>query len=162
MTRVLFVGTAENRYYNEISYDPELNDMPTLINKDGTIVDELNELTEIEKYKSFIFKKLGLDKNTKYNTVDPEYSINNKKKEHDTNNYLGHYDCLLEDLDNSLEFKFDYIIITSCYDNLFNQTNIDKLNQLSKYSNRIYILKGVPYTISDYMKNNLFYEFMNL
>ena len=160
MTRILFVGTAENRF-NGTKNDPYLTDLPELIDIDGNIIDETKVLSEIEKYKSLIFETLKLDIDTTYNTVDPEYSYN-KKKEKDNINYLGHFQCLLEDLDVSLDFKFDYIIITNCYNDFFTQRNIDKLNKLSKYHKCIYILRGVKYVISDYMREKINYKFINI
>ena len=64
----------------------------------------------------------------------------------------------------SLHNRFDYIVITNCYQNLFTKTNVDKLNKLSKNNNKnltsLYILRGVKYTMNDYIKLNIGFEFI--
>ena len=167
MIRILFVGTTENRYFIEDN-SSDTEDMPPLMDKNGEIFIQDNHLTDLEKNKTELFKLLQMKIGSLfyYNTVDPSYS-NEKKIDTDDPYYLGHYSCLLEELNSSLHNRFDYIVITNCYQDLFTKTNVDKLNKLSKNYNKnnkfmpsLYIIRGVKYNINDYMKNNLGVEFI--
>ena len=167
----LFVGTAENRTYIDPDEDPE---MPDLIDINGKVIDPDDEITELEKYKQQLIKLVSRNDDIYYYTVDPLYS-NVVKKDYDPKYYLGHYRCNLKDLPcitttediyNNLYKQFDYIVITSCYQNFFNKENVDKLNNLLKSPDvrtpLVYILYTVKYNISDYMRENLLYKFIEV
>ena len=168
MIRILFVGTTENRYFIEDN-SSDTEDMPPLMDKNGEIFIQDNHLTDLEKNKTELFKLLQMKIGSLfyYNTVDPSYS-NEKKIDTDDPYYLGHYSCLLEELCPSLNNRFDYIVITNCYQDLFTKTNVDKLNKLTKLTkltklmSSLYIIRGVKYNINDYMKNTLGFEFINI
>ena len=156
---VLFVGTTENRFFIDNDSDDE---MPNLINKDGTIFDQNSHPTDLEKHKDYLVSYLHtiVGSNLNYHTVDPSYT-NNKKQEHDDVRYKGHYSTLLEDLDSKLDNKYDMIVIMNCYKDLFTNENIDKLNRLGKSKkHKIKIVSDIQYNISDYMKTNLNYQFI--
>ena len=161
MSHVLFVGTVENRFYKQNNID-DYTDMPPLINMEGEICNEDYEISDLEKHKNYLFTFLKniIGNSFYYNTVDPEYTNNIKSINKEDSYYLGHLSSLLHLIDSKYNNYFDYIIITNCYQDLFNKINIDKLNLLSKYDNPIYIIKGVPYIINDYMINNLHFQFI--
>lgn len=158
--QVLFVGTADNRYFIEYDSDDE---MPNLINDNGSLFIQNEHPSDLEKNHTEIFNYLytQLKGTIYYNTVDPSYS-NNRKQKNDNTTYLGHYSCLLENLDSKLDNMYDLIVITNCYQDLFNTKNIDKIKSLCKSNNKIIIMSDVKYYISDYMKENLNYKFIYL
>ena len=162
MSRVLFVGTVENRFYKQDNSDDYI-DMPPLINMDGEICNKDDEISDLEKHKNYLFTFLKniIGNQFHYYTVDPVYSNNIKIIDNEDDYYLGHLSSLLHLIDSKFHNYFDYIIITNCYQDFFNKNNIDKLNLLSKYDNRIYIFKEVPYIINDYMINNLQFHFIS-
>tara|TARA_B110000037_G_C16942326_1_gene433278 strand:+ start:316 stop:813 length:498 start_codon:yes stop_codon:yes gene_type:complete len=164
MVRVLFIGTAENRFYNRDDDDnDDYKDMPCLINMEGQICNKDDSISDLEKYKNslFIFLKNIIGESFYYNTIDPSYTNNIKSIIKEDKYYLGHISSLLHLVDPKFHNHFDYIIVTNCYRDLFNKSNIDKLNLLSKYNNKIYIINEIQYIINDYMKNNLQFQFIS-
>lgn len=153
MKQILFVGTVENRKYLRNDID---DDMPGLINCDGTPYIQDSELSDLENNKTKLFKffKNLFNSTFNYCTVDPSYS-NEKKKDQDDTSYLGHYSCLLHELPNELNNTFDSIVITNCYQDFFSEININKLNCLLQNNNTIYIHSKVPYIITKYMETQL-------
>ena len=124
--------------------------MPPLLNYDGTIYDINNELSNLESSKESIFKNINyIYKNAiiKYTTVDPTYLTNKKKVANDDNNYVGHIQNLLIDIPDNI--IYDNISIVGCYQDLFDDANIDKIKKILNPNGYIIIHDTVPYYYSD-------------
>lgn len=161
MKKVLFVGTADNRDYKEEIIE-DFKEMPHLESLDGTIYQYKKDFNDLEKNKKFVFKFIKdlLKGNFHYYTVDPSYSVYNKKfDKKDDKNYIKHFSCHLDELNITNDF-FDIIIITNCYQNFFDKKNVDKINTILKKKGNLFIQVGVPYYIDKYMKDNLKYNFL--
>ena len=130
---LLIVGSHENRlrYYDD---DPEYNDLPKLYESNG------DENSDFEQYKEDIFNII--DNDIKYSSVDPSYINDIKDISKNDKRYNGHIRSLFGEL--SDDKKYDYILITSCYQNFFVE-NIDKIKKLIKENGNIIVLYGVPY-----------------
>nr|QFG74507.1 MAG: hypothetical protein [Megaviridae environmental sample] len=159
MKSVLFVGTSDNRLLVD---SEDYNDIPDLLNYDGTICNHQSQLTELEKYKKTLcnFVKNKLNDDFVYYTVDPEYS--NVKKTEDSQSYKGHYSCYLSELENSLDNCFDYIVITSCYQDFFCKNNVNRLYRLLKKKKHIGIIDSVPYSSIINLTGRLTFSFIDV
>jgi hypothetical protein len=154
IVNTLIVGTAENRVPEPID-EP---DLPDLINADGTIYDHMAQISDFDRSKEFILGNINSAyKNSiiKYSTVCPSYS-NNKRNEYDDSNYINHFQCLLSELDDNM---YDNISIVGCFNDFFDDINVDKIIQLMHSDGYLIIHDTVPYNLSDYFKTKfqLFY-----
>lgn len=159
--QLLVIGSSENRKCVEI-YDPELADLPYLINDAGEIVHSNNICTNFEQYKESFFDTINTQINNdksiiKYTTIDPVFT-NEKKVEDDNNdnydpNYLSHISSLLVNLDNGL--LYDYLFVTNCYID-FLVINLEKIKNIMKPNGYLIILKGVVYSKFPDILNNDF------
>jgi len=148
IVNTLIVGTSENRHNIPIE---GCDDMPHLLNYDGSIYDIDNELSNLETSKENIFININyIYKNAviKYTTVDPTYLADKKKVANDDNNYVGHIQNLLIDIPDNI--IYDNISIVSCYQDLFDDANIDKIRKILNPNGYIIIHDTVPYYYSDY------------
>lgn len=134
-------------------------DMPPLLNYDGTIYDINNEFSNLESSKKNIFKNINhIYKNAiiKYTTVDPSYFANNKKIDNDDDNYIGHIQNLLVEIPENI--IYDNISIVGCYQDLFNDANIDKIIKILHPNGYIIIHDTVPYYYSEYFYSKFIYK----
>ncbi len=156
LVNTLIVGTSENRYSIPIE---DCDDMPPLLNSDGTIFDVNNELSNLESSKESIFKNINnIYKNAiiKYTTVDPTYFANKKKVDKDDDNYIGHIQNLLIDIPENI--IYDNISIVGCYQDLFDDANIDKIIKILHPNGCIIIHDTVPYYYSEYFYSKFIYK----
>lgn len=157
VVNTLLVGTSENRHHAPIE---GCDDMPPLLNYDGTIYDINNELSNLESSKESIFKNINyIYKNAiiKYTTVDPTYLSDKKKISKDDSNYAGHIQKLLIDIPDNI--MYDSISVIGCYQDFFDIKNIDKIIKILNPDGYIIIHDTVPYYYSEYF-NSIFYEIM--
>ena len=148
VVNALMIGTAENRLNVPIE---DCDDMPDLLNDDGTIYDEASAKSNLEEDKYNIFKNINnIYKNAiiKYTTVDPTYFSNKKRVDNDDNNYTGHIQNLLIDIPDNI--IYDNISVVGCYQDLFDDENIDKIKKILNPNGYIIIHDTVPYCYSDY------------
>jgi hypothetical protein len=169
---LLIVGSYENRlrYFDN---DPEYDDLPKLgLSEELTDESNNDEISDFERYKEDIFNIIS--NNIKYSSVDPSYINDIKDISKNDERYICHIRSLFGEL--SDDKKYDYILITSCYQNFFVE-NIDKIKKLIKEDGIIIVLYGVPYHsfnaiinehfnhIDDYntynFKKLIFYELKN-
>ena len=156
---ILFVGTAYNRK-GKITDDPECYDMPGLINPDGSLYTNEQEIMKNscldENYKYILpYIKNLLKKEIMFSTVDPTYETNKTKFENDPKNYIGHYSMLFNELkENVTDFdhlkKYAIICVMSCYKDFFDKTNINKINKLLDNKGYLIIYDTVPYEFTLY------------
>jgi len=147
VVNTLIVGTAENRHHAPIE---GCDDMPSLLNYDGTIYDINNELSNLESGKESIFKNINhIYKNAiiKYTTVDPTYLFDKKKVNKDDSDYVGHIQKLLIDIPDNI--MYDSISVVGCYQDLFDNANIDKIKKILNPNGYIIIHDTVPYYYTD-------------
>ena len=156
VVNTLLVGTAENRHHTPIE---GCDDMPHLLNYDGTIYDINNELSNLESSKESIFKNINhIYKNAliKYTTVDPTYLFDKKKVNKDDNNYVGHIQNLLIDIPDSI--MYDSISVVGCYQDFFDIKNIDKIVKILNPDGYIIIHDSIPYYFSEYFYSKFIYK----
>ena len=156
---LLIVGSHENR---KLIYYDESDDMPILLDDNNK---PCIEISNFEEYKTYLFTIIQTideinEKNIAYTSVDPAFYSNNKKDISliDNERYIGHISSFLIDLPNNK--KYDYIFITNCYINLFEQ-NIKKIKSLLNDNGYIIILKGVPYKSFGIIKSKYFKNVCN-
>lgn len=143
LKELLIVCSSENRKLNEDEYDPE---MPGLLDGYGLPSKEISDFT---RYKEEILEIIG-GENINYTSVDPTYT--NEKIGIDDDRYRGHISSFMNELPDSKQY--DYIFITSCYDNFFKE-NIEKIKKILKPSGKIIILKVASFDSFDVLfKNN--------
>ena len=148
VVNTLMIGTAENRLNVPIE---DCDDMPNLLNDDGTIYDETSAKSNLEYGKYNIFKNINnIYKNAiiKYTTVDPTYFSNKKRVDNDDNNYIGHVQDLLINIPENI--IYDNISVVGCYQDFFDNQNIDKIIKILNPDGYIIIHDTVPYRYSDY------------
>ena len=147
--KVLFVGTAENRW----PIIDDIPELPDLIDHNGNIVDPLYEKSDLERSRSNILHDIKNiytgDIIIDYMTVDPSYS-QQKKYGKDDDHYLGHLTCLLEDV--QISEKFDLVSIIGCYKDLFNDDNINKIKSLLKIDGYLSIHDNIEYKFNNNFK----------
>ena len=150
VVNTLFVGTTENRLFDETDLP---DDLPGLIYDDGRVVDRMTEKSNLEENKKEIFQniqKLYTNSTIKYSTVCPSYT-NIKRTQYDDINFIKHYQCLLKDLEEKT--IYNNISIVGCYRDFFDDINIDKLISIIECDGYLIIHDTIPYIFSDY-----FYE----
>ena len=156
VVNTLIVGTAENRHHAPIE---GCDDMPPLLNYDGTIYDINNELSDLENRKESIFKNINhIYKNAliMYTTVDPTYLSDQKKINKDDSNYVGHIQKLIIDIPDNI--IYDSISVIGCYQDFFDNKNIDKIVKILNPDGYIIIHDTVPYYYSDYFHLSFIYK----
>lgn len=150
LIKVLFVGTSENRW----SIIDDIPDLPDLLDESDSIIDPLNEKSNLECYKIDLLDQISniFDNpaTIKYMTVDPAYGEKKREKDDDPN-YMGHVSELLENLETDI--KFDIVSILGCYPNFFSILNINKIDELLKESGRLIIQDNIPYKFNNYFKD---------
>ena len=109
--KILIACSSENR--KPIVEDTD--SLPDLIGDYGIIVDPYTEKSDLDNYSikqnvfSFISKLYKTDiENIKYATVDPTYYSEDRVNKIDNSNYLGHYQILLNEVEDT---DFDSIVI---------------------------------------------------
>ena len=155
---IIGIGSAENRVRDN-TMDPDCDDMPDLLNSDGTIYDETNEPSQFEYIKNNIFdtiEKISCQKsnNFSYLTVDPAYTNNSKKL--DDIKYRGHVSSLFHNLTIEKTKDCNIICIIGCYCDFFDNTNVSKIIEILKRNNGyLLICDTVPYE-TGYLFNSTF------
>jgi hypothetical protein len=155
---IIGIGSAENRMRDN-TRDTDCDDIPHLLNSDGTIYDDTMEPSGFENIKNNIFdtiEKISYQKsnNFSYLTVDPAYTNNSKKL--DDINYRGHVSSLFHNLTIDETKDCNIICIIGCYSDFFDDTNISKIIEILKKNNGyLLICDTVPYKTS-YLFNSTF------
>lgn len=155
---IIGIGSAENRLRDN-TMGSEYDDMPDLLNSDGTIYDETKEPSQFEYSKNIIFdtiEKLSYQKSSKFSylTVDPAYT--NKNNKLDDINYRGHVSSLFHNLTIEKTKDCNIICIIGCYCDFFDNTNVSKIIEILKRNNGyLLICDTVPYE-TGYLFNSTF------
>jgi len=146
---LLGVCTAENRKMDNNNLDP---DMPPLVSwSTGSINDVELDRTEFERDKhdifSIIYNKLIESKidSIKYTTIDPELTNVQKNPTLEDPNYEGHISTFFSEIDQRYNNYFNFVYISSCYQQFFEDKTIFTLNRITKPRSYLILKLGVPY-----------------
>jgi len=146
---LLGVCSAENREIDDSDLDP---DMPSLMSRNTGLVEnyKLHRTDfEIDKYDIFdtIYQNLTESKidSIKYTTIDPVLMNKQKNPRLEDPNYEGHISSFFSEIDQRYNNYFNFIYISSCYQNFFEDKNILTLNRITKSRAYLILKVSVPY-----------------
>lgn len=146
---LLGVCTAENRKIDMSEIDEE---MPPLVSFNTGLIRNPNlhrSDFEKDKYKIFytICQNLAESKmnSLKYTTIDPSLTNKQKNPKLEDPNYEGHISTLFSEIDQKYNNYFNFVYISSCYQQFFEDKTILTLNRITKPKAYLILKLGVPY-----------------